>query len=141
MLSDNDVERFIIAQDDVWDDVIKELTNGLKETHWMWFVFPQVKGISLSQKSLYYGIGSVDEVVEYFNNDILKERLIQTLNILLELEETDISEIFYDPDDLKFASCMTMFEHVFPKEDIFEKLIEKFDLERDDFTIEFLDSH
>lgn len=130
------LDRFIEAQNKCWEQVLLELKEEEKRTHWMWFVFPQIKGLSLSQMGQYYAIFDEDEARSYFNNEILKERMIELLKILLESKK-EIHEIFDEPDDLKFISSMTLF-YTATKDDIFLDILDHFNLELDDITLEMM---
>jgi len=110
-------ELFISSQNKCWEQVVKEITNGKKETHWIWYVFPQIKGLSLSDNGILYSLDSLDDAKKYLENEILKERLFLLLNIIKELETDDILIVMGgEPDDMKFASSMTLFELTAPKD-------------------------
>lgn len=131
-----DVERFLFAQNKVWDDVIRELKAGEKETHWMWFVFPQVKGISSTMEGQYFAISSIDEACEYFDHPLLKANMEEVLNILITSEYL-LEDVFYYPDDLKFCSCMTLFKYA-TGNPLFKEVMEKFKLKDDSITMDIL---
>lgn len=135
------INLFIEAQNKCLDDVIKEMKNGCKETHWIWYIFPQIKGLSLSENGFLYALDSVDDAKSYLENDILRTRLFQLLNIIKELPSNDIFEIMGgDPDDQKFASSMTLFELAAPDSQIIKDMFTKFNMERDQFTIDIINS-
>lgn len=119
------INRFIIAQDKVYSNVINELKNGYKETHWMWFIFPQIKGLGYSTTSMYYGIESLDEAKQYLANPILLSRYNECCNILLNLNNTSIYEILGIVDSLKLQSSLTLFSLVSNNE-LYKKLLEKY---------------
>jgi len=121
-----ELDRFIIAQDKCIDIVINELNNNRKNTHWMWYIFPQCAGLGSSPLSIKYSIKSKQEAVDYLNNTILHDRLITCCNILLKSECYNIKDILGFPDDLKLKSCLTLFANINPKISIFKALLEKY---------------
>lgn len=133
-----DLERFISAQDECWNDVIAELEADEKETHWIWFVFPQLKGFSFSEKGVYYALSGIEETKQYFENEVLKERMLEVLNILLE-SRSELSDIMYEPDDLKFISSMTLF-YAATEDPIFFDVLEHFGVNQDNETLEKLEN-
>ena len=120
------LDRFIIAQDQCMDNVIEELNNNKKRTHWIWYIFPQCAGLGSSPMSIKYSIKSKQEAIDYLNNQILYDRLITCCNILLKSECHNIKDILGFPDDLKFKSFLTLFKNVDPKNLIFTTLLEKY---------------
>ena len=120
------LDRFIIAQDKCIDNVIEELNNNRKRSHWIWYIFPQCKGLGSSPTSIRYSIQSKQEALDYLHNDILYDRLITCCNILLRSECYNIKDILGYPDDLKFKSFLTLFMNVSPQELIFTTLLDKY---------------
>ena len=111
MKADNfDLERFVTAQAPVLDDVVNELKSGRKRTHWMWFIFPQLRELGRSTTARFYGIASIDEARSYRHHPLLGSRLILCTRIVLDAPATSLHSLFGSPDDLKFRSCMTLFE-------------------------------
>jgi uncharacterized protein (DUF1810 family) len=104
-----DLERFVTAQAKVFPAVLAELKAGRKLTHWMWFVFPQLRGLGHSSMATFYGIASLHEARAYLGHPLLGPRLDLCTRIVLELEAGSLHEIFGSPDDLKFQSSMTLF--------------------------------
>lgn len=104
----DDLNRFVEAQDSTFEDAIDEITSGLKQTHWMWFVFPQLRGLGLSEKSMFYGIRNVDEARRYLAHPILGPRLEKATRCVLE-GNVPARDIFGEVDYQKFVSCMTLF--------------------------------
>jgi uncharacterized protein (DUF1810 family) len=105
-----DLERFVEAQDRVFARAWSELSAGRKETHWMWFVFPQLGGLGQSEMSKRYGLKGMDEARAYMHHPILGERLRECTKLVLQVPEgTSVNAIFGYPDDLKFHSSMTLF--------------------------------
>ena len=103
------LDRFVTAQAPVFDRVLAELTDGRKRSHWMWFVFPQLRGLGHSSTAQFYGIGSLDEARAYLAHPILGPRLQQCTRAVLAVEGRSLHAIFGSPDDLKFCSSMTLF--------------------------------
>lgn len=132
------IERFLKAQKHDYSTALIELRNGRKESCWMWYIFPQIKGLGMSPMAEYYGIETLDEAREYMANDVLRERLIEVSSVLLSINE-DARTILGFPDDLKLRSCMTLFNLAAPEEAVFQKVLDKFfDGKIDERTIELL---
>jgi len=104
------LSRFVVAQDPVFDTVLTELRAGRKESHWMWFVFPQLRALGRSSTAKFYGIGSLGEARAYLEHRVLAERLAQAVDSVLAVEGRSVHDIFGSPDDLKFRSSMTLFD-------------------------------
>ena len=105
-----DLNRFVTAQAPVFDTVLEELRAGRKRTHWMWFVFPQLRVLGYFPAARFYGIGSLGEAHAYLAHPLLGPRLILCTQTVLESTAPSLHEIFGSPDDLKFRSCMTLFD-------------------------------
>ena len=134
------LERFVIAQNEVYARVVLELSAGEKRSHWMWFVFPQLRGLGHSVQADYYGVGSLAEAEAYWKHPVLGPRLEQCTRLVNLVEGRPIDEIFGSPDDLKFRSSMTLFARVAPETPIFSQALEKyFGGEPDPMTMELLD--
>jgi uncharacterized protein (DUF1810 family) len=106
-----DLERFLQAQAAVYERVLAELTAGMKRSHWMWFVFPQLKGLGASAMAHQYGLGSLDEARAYLAHEVLGKRLEQCTELVIQSHVLSLRELFGSPDDLKFRSSMTLFAH------------------------------
>ncbi|MEY9184346.1 uncharacterized protein (DUF1810 family) [Bradyrhizobium sp. USDA 326] len=133
-----DLNRFVRAQEPVYRDVRAELTRGRKETHWMWFVFPQVGGLGFSAMSQRYAIRSRAEAEAYLAHPVLGARLIECTRLVLAVEGRTINAILGAPDDAKFRSSMTLFGAV-SDEPVFDQAIARyFAGERDGATLEIL---
>ena len=138
---DNNIERFIIAQNRDYEKALQEIKNGKKTSHWIWYIFPQLKGLGNSTTSMYYGINNIEEAREYYNNDYLRNNLLEICNALLLLDN-NIRNIFGYPDYLKVHSCVTLFEIVAKDEIVFKKIIDKFyNGKRDNNTINLLNNN
>jgi uncharacterized protein (DUF1810 family) len=110
-----DLDRFVRAQDPVLDQVRRELGEGRKRSHWMWFVFPQLRGPGRSATAQRYGIGSLDEARAYLAHPVLGPRLVECTGLVNRVEGRSAYEIFGSPDDLKFHSSMTLFAAADPE--------------------------
>jgi uncharacterized protein (DUF1810 family) len=104
-----DLERFVTAQEPVFERVLGELRAGRKRSHWMWFVFPQLRGLGRSPMADRYGIGSLAEARAYLAHPVLGPRLDLCTRTVLESEAASLHAIFGSPDDMKFRSCATLF--------------------------------
>ena len=105
----DDLARYVAAQDPVLEQVRRELADGRKRTHWMWFVFPQIAGLGSSPTARLYAIRSLDEARAYLAHDPLGPRLRDCTTLALDCGVTDAHALFGSPDDLKFHSSMTLF--------------------------------
>jgi uncharacterized protein (DUF1810 family) len=104
-----DLNRFVAAQAPVYRDVVDELRVGRKRSHWMWFVFPQLRGLGSSPMAARYGISSLDEARAYLRHDLLGPRLHECTQLVNQVQGRSIAQIFGSPDDLKLCSSMTLF--------------------------------
>ncbi|MCD7894051.1 MAG: DUF1810 domain-containing protein [Erysipelotrichaceae bacterium] len=121
----SDLSRFIKAQENSYDQALKEIKNGHKQSHWIWYIFPQIIGLGYSPTAVYYSINSIEEARDYYQNDIFGKRLIEITNVLLALDNSDPLEIMGYPDNLKLCSCMTLFDYV-SDNDVFMKVLNKY---------------
>lgn len=126
MSDPHDLQRFVTAQATVIDDVRAELRAGRKRSHWMWFVFPQLRGLGLSATAQHYGIASLDEARAYLAHPVLGERLRECVGLMLQVPDADAHAILGSPDDLKFRSCLTLFALAAPEEPLFKQALERF---------------
>ncbi len=108
-MTETDLIRFVNAQDRIYSQVIEELSNGSKETHWMWFVFPQLAGLGRSAMAQSYAIRDLDQAKRYLADSILGARLRQVIRLMMTHKGKSALEILGSPDDLKFRSCLTLF--------------------------------
>jgi uncharacterized protein (DUF1810 family) len=135
-----DLNRFIAAQDSIYDRVLAELRRGDKRSHWMWYIFPQISGLGFSLTSRQYAIKSIEEARAYLNHPVLGQRLLECAEILLAVKGRSASEIFGYPDDMKLKSSMTLFVCVSEPDSVFERVLKKYYKgERDVRTLELLD--
>ena len=135
-----DLRRFVDAQEPVFSSACAELRSGRKRSHWMWFIFPQIKGLGHSAMAAHYGIASRQEAAAYLDDPILGPRLVECTRIVNALTGRTLHEIFGHPDDLKFRSSMTLFAAVAPEPSVFREALEKYcEGEADPSTLALLD--
>jgi len=135
----HNLERFVNAQNPVYEQVCAELRNGRKEGHWMWFIFPQLRGLGHSQIATYFGICSRQEAEAYLKHTVLGPRLRECSRLVNLVEGHSISEILGYPDDLKFKSSMSLFASITPDNRVFNDALQKyFGGELDRLTMERL---
>ena len=133
-----DLQRFHKAQIFDYPVALGEIKNGRKESHWMWYIFPQLKELGYSSTAKYYGL-TKDEAKAYIKDEILKSRLLEISQVLLELTSNNATEIFGYPDDLKLKSCMTLFSEIAPEIEVFDQVLQKFfSGKKDDKTLKLL---
>ena len=133
------LNRFIEAQMTTYEGAMLELTRGRKDSHWIWYVFPQIEGLGRSDTAKLYSIKSLEEGRAYLGHPVLGPRLIEACEILLNLKDASIDEVMGFPDDLKLLSSMTLFEFISGSNSIFTKIIEVyFDDVRDDASLKIL---
>jgi uncharacterized protein (DUF1810 family) len=133
-----DLRRFVAAQDPVLVQVEAELAAGRKASHWMWFVFPQLKGLGRSSMAQHYGLASAAEARAYWAHPLLGQRLRDCTERVLAVDGRSAHAIFGSPDDLKFRSCMTLFAQA-TGEPLFTRALAKyFDGQPDEATLQLL---
>jgi len=120
------LQRFVDAQRPVYAQVCEELRAARKQTHWMWFIFPQMRGLGRSSMAERFGIASPAEARAYAAHPVLGPRLRECCGLLLQLESNSAIELFGFPDDVKLRSSMTLFARAVPDEPAFRKVLEKF---------------
>ncbi|MFP5438820.1 MAG: DUF1810 domain-containing protein [Bacteroidia bacterium] len=131
--------RFLDAQNQVYLKALGEIQQGQKQSHWMWFIFPQLKGLETSDAANYYGIRNLAEAKAYLQHPVLGKHLRQITTALLALEGKTAFEVFGSPDDMKLRSCMTLFSLAQDTEDIFQQVLDTyFGGEPDSKTISLL---
>jgi uncharacterized protein (DUF1810 family) len=122
----NNLERFIAAQSRDYEVALSEIKNGRKQSHWMWYIFPQIQGLGLTETSRFYAIKDIGEAQEFLEHPVLGNRLVSISRELLKLNSNDAHEIFGSPDDLKLKSSMTLFSSVDNADPVFKLVINKF---------------
>ena len=120
------LQRFVDAQERVYEEVRQELGNGHKLTHWMWFIFPQIEGLGRSPIAELYAISSQQEAEEYLKHPVLGPRLRECTRLVNAVQGRSLHDIFGAPDDLKFCSSMTLFVHATPDNQIFIEALRKY---------------
>jgi uncharacterized protein (DUF1810 family) len=134
-----DLRRFVDAQVDVYDTVLAELRNGAKRSHWIWFVFPQLRGLGRSPTAVRFGIASLDEARAYLAHPVLGPRLRECTRLVGLIDGRSVDEIFGWPDTLKVRSSMTLFAQATDDNADFHGVLDKFyDGEEDPATVELL---
>jgi uncharacterized protein (DUF1810 family) len=133
------LQRFVDAQDPAYDTVLAELRGGAKRSHWIWFVFPQLRGLGRSPTAAHYGIASLDEARAYLAHDVLGPRLAECTRLVLAIDGRSVEDIFGWPDNLKVRSSMTLFAHATDDNADFRGVLDKFyGGEEDPATVERL---
>ncbi|WP_437765784.1 DUF1810 domain-containing protein [Sorangium sp. So ce281] len=122
----HDLQRFVDAQAPVYDRVLVELRRGEKTSHWMWFIFPQLKGLGHSAMAERYGIASKGEAEAYLQHPTLGPRLLECTRLVNQIEGRSLYGIFDSPDDMKFCSSMTLFSRAAPGEGAFLTALDKY---------------
>ena len=120
------IERFIDAQKTDYKIALAEIERGRKQSHWIWYIFPQVAGLGMSSTSQFYAISGLDEARAYLSEPTLRAHLLEISSALLALEESDPTAVFGFPDDLKLRSSMTLFAAAAPDEAVFPAVLDKF---------------
>lgn len=133
-----DLDRFITAQEHSYKQALSEIKSGRKRSHWMWYIFPQIKGLGMTSTAHHYGIDGIEEAKAYIEHPILGARLIEISEALLSQEFENPEKILGYPDNLKCCSCMTLFELV-SDNPVFGNVLDKFYAgKRDKRTLELL---
>lgn len=133
------LQRFIDAQENIYTDVISELKQGYKKSHWMWYIFPQITGLGQSHISQQYAIGSLEEASAFVQHPILGDRLYECAEIVVNTEGSTAKQIFGTPDHLKFHSCITLFCQVENHHPVFDSALTKyFENKQEQLTLDIL---
>jgi uncharacterized protein (DUF1810 family) len=135
-----ELERFVRAQDSDYERALSEIRSGRKQSHWMWYVFPQFEGLGFSATSRRYAIKSIAEAEAYLAHPVLGARLIECAEAVLQIDGRSAIEIFGSPDDMKLRSSATLFAYFVPAASVFHRLLDKYyGGARDDATVRLLD--
>ena len=138
-MDEYNLNRFVEAQIVTYEGAMLELARGRKESHWIWYIFPQIEGLGKSDIAKLYSIKSLEEGRAYLKHPLLGPRLTEACEILLSLKDASMDEVMGFPDDLKLLSSMTLFEAVSEPNSIFTKIIEiYFDDERDEKSLKLI---
>jgi len=133
------LQRFIDAQEGDYSSVLRELRAGQKRSHWMWYIFPQIQGLGGSSMSRNYAISSQDEAKAYWEHPILGSRLLECIQLVMDVQDRTAEEIFPYPDNLKLRSCITLFERSVPDPAIFRAVLQKYFAGKpDELTLDIL---
>jgi len=133
------LSRFIEAQETTYEVAMLELARGRKDSHWIWYVFPQIEGLGKSDTAKLYSIKSLEEGRVYLEHPVLGPRLVEACEILLNLKNASMNKVMGFPDDLKLLSSMTLFENISSENSIFAKIIEVyFDNNRDENSLRII---
>lgn len=122
----HDLARFVLAQEDEYQQVLGELRNGRKRSHWMWYIFPQLDGLGFSAMSQRFSIKSTAEAEAYLRHPVLGPRLLECAELVLQIKGHSAHEILGSPDDLKLRSCATLFAYISPEGSVFHRLLDKY---------------
>lgn len=142
-----DLQKFIDAQDygygfsETYETALSEMKKGVKTSHWIWYVFPQIHGLGISETTAYFSIKSLEEAIDYYNHPVLNSRLIEITSELLNIKTNDPMVVFGYIDAYKIRSCMTLFKRAVPDNDLFQRVLDKFYQGSDDYnTLKIIDS-
>ena len=136
----NSLNRFLSAQEKVYEKALSEIKGGKKRSHWMWFIFPQLRGLGFSENSVFYGISGLAEAKEYLRHPVLGLRLKECCEALLMLENRTAEDIFDCIDDMKLLSCLTLFEVADEGSSVFGETRKKyFNNQKDEVTLTILE--
>ena len=133
------LSRFVKEQERDYATAYSELSHGRKQSHWSWWIIPQIVGLGMTSTSQYYAIKSLDEAIAFLAHPYLGKNIREISSVLLGLKSDDATAIMGYPDDLKLRSCMTLFAEAAPDEEVFQKVLDKFfDGKKDERTLEIL---
>jgi uncharacterized protein (DUF1810 family) len=133
------LDRFLEAQSGIYERVLDELRRGQKSSHWMWFIFPQIRGLGHTETSIFFAISSLPEAKAYLEHPVLGPRLRECCDLVMRIEGRSASQIFGSPDDLKLRASMTLFAQAFEENTMFKKVLQHyFDGRFDPRTLELL---
>jgi uncharacterized protein (DUF1810 family) len=139
---ENNLQRFIHAQEPDYKKALSEIKQGRKRSHWMWYIFPQIQGLGFSATSQFYAIKNLAEAEAYLEHPVLGSRLVEICQELLKLDSHDAHQIFGCPDDLKLKSSMTLFAAVANPNAVFALVLDKFfSGKKDPKTLELIDNN
>jgi uncharacterized protein (DUF1810 family) len=124
--SRDEFAHFIEAQSGIYNQVLSELSQGKKRSHWIWFIFPQIDGLGFSTMARRFALDSLEQATRYANHRLLGQRLHECTQLVLNIEGRNILDILGSPDDLKFRSCMTLFALAKPEKSLFRSALEKY---------------
>ena len=120
-----ELNRFVEAQESTYNEALSEIKKGKKQSHWMWFIFPQIAGLGFSEYNVFYAIKNREEATQYLQHPVLGKRLIEISKAVLEINGKTSNEIFGKPDERKLQSCMTLFAQITDSDPIFQQVLDK----------------
>lgn len=126
MNNESRLQRFIDAQETSYATALSEIKRGRKQSHWMWYIFPQLQGLGMSSTSQYYGLRDAAEAAEFAKHPLLGPRLLRLCETLLELKSSNATTVMGSPDDIKLKSSMTLFAAVPDANPVFQRVLDKF---------------
>ncbi len=139
MNTEFNLKRFTDAQARNYADALAEIKSGRKRSHWMWYVFPQIKGLGFSEMAQFYAIQNLDEATAYLQHPVLGKRLLEISAALLQLQSSNATQVMGNPDDLKLKSSMTLFAALPNTDPVFEAVLDKFyNGKKDSKTLEII---
>jgi uncharacterized protein (DUF1810 family) len=139
MVRKKDLTRFMEAQERDYQTAFAEVKKGKKRSHWMWYIFPQIEGLGISEISQFYAIKDIQEAESYLKHPVLGSRLIRICKELLKQDVSDANLIFGSPDDMKLKSCMTLFASLENTDEVFQEVLNKyFKGDKDDKTLSII---
>jgi uncharacterized protein (DUF1810 family) len=137
MGNDSELNRFLLAQENDYPRALAEMGRGKKQSHWMWYIFPQIEGLGHSSMARHYAIRDLKEAADYLAHPVLGSRLVEISRVLLTLPGNNATAVMGSPDDLKLRSCMTLFSLILGADAVFSQVLTKFyHSEADERTIE-----
>lgn len=126
MYSDRGLKRFLDAQSSDYSRALGEIRHGKKQSHWMWYIFPQLAGLGSSETAKFYALHNLDEARDYLTHPVLGSRLVEISQALLTIEGKTANQILGSPDDMKLHSCMTLFSQVEPTDPVFRTVLDRY---------------
>ena len=126
MKSENSLKRFLDAQDQDYARALAEIRNGRKQSHWIWYIFPQISGLGYSSTAIFYSIEDIQEAEDYLRHPVLGSRLVETAKALLGINGKTANQILGNPDDLKVRSSMTLFNLLENTDPVFQAVLDKY---------------
>jgi uncharacterized protein (DUF1810 family) len=125
-MKEHHLQRFLDAQESSFSQALAELQRGNKQSHWMWYIFPQIQGLGFSATSKFYALQDIEEAKAFVQHPQLGSRLLQLCEVLLALPNRDATRIMGSPDDMKLRSSMTLFAAAEPTQTVFQQVLDKF---------------
>ena len=138
-MKEHSLERFIDAQKTDYSIALNEIKQGRKQSHWIWYIFPQIQGLGFSTTSKFYAIKDMDEATDFLQHPVLGSRLVNICQELMKIESNSARQVFGSPDDMKLRSSMTLFAIIPNAGPVFQLVLDKFfNGEKDERTLEII---